>query len=48
MAGAAFRIFVVPPSSAISYRLLRRATDEFTGHNDPGALLVYEGEYALH
>ena len=44
MAGAAFRIFVVPPSSAISYRLLRRATDEFTGHNDPGALLVYEGD----
>ena len=44
MAGAAFRIFVAPPADAILYRLLRRTADAFTGHDDPGAFLVYEGD----
>lgn len=43
-AGNALRLFLQPPAGAVSWRILRKASDTFTDQNDPAALLVYEGD----
>lgn len=35
---------MAPPASAIRWRLLRKADDTFTGHDDNAALVVLDGE----
>lgn len=42
--GNALRLFIEPPAGAILWRILRKGSDTFTGHDDAGALLVYEGD----
>lgn len=42
--GNALRLFLEPPAGAIGWRVLRKGSDTFVGHDDPGALLVYEGD----
>lgn len=42
-AGNALRLFFEPPSDAIVWRVLRKASSTFSGPTDPSALLVYEG-----
>lgn len=42
--GNAVRVFLAPTDGATSWKLLRNSSGTFTGHNDPGALLVYEGD----
>lgn len=39
-AGNAVRLHLAPPIGALEWRVLRRPTDDFTGHEDPGALRV--------
>lgn len=41
--GNALRLTLAPPPGAVSWRILRRATDDFTGHDDAGAYVAYEG-----
>lgn len=41
--GNALRVFLEPPSDAVKWRLLRKGADSFSGHDDPGAFLVHEG-----
>lgn len=43
-AGNALRLFLQPPAGAVVWRVLRKASDTFSGHDDPSALVVYEGE----
>lgn len=45
--GNALRIFLRPPPGAVSWRLLRKDTDSFSGFDDPSALLVHEGTEAV-
>ncbi len=40
--GNAVRLLLEPPAGAIVWRLLRRGSDTFTGHDDAGAFLVFE------
>lgn len=42
--GNALRVFLEPPDGALSWRVLRKAADTFTGQDDANALLVYEGD----
>ncbi len=42
--GNAIRIFVEPPVGSLSWRVLRKSADTFTGEADTGALVVYEGD----
>lgn len=42
--GNALRVFLVPPSTALSWRVLRKGADTFTGHDDAQATLVYQGD----
>ena len=42
--GNAVRVIVTPAPGADSVRVLRRTTDAFTGADDPGALVVAEGD----
>ncbi len=41
--GNALRLFLQPPDDAISWRVLRKAADTFTGPTDAGAIVAYEG-----
>lgn len=43
-AGRAVRLIVSPPPGAVRWRVLRRVSDSFTGPDDPGALLVSDGQ----
>lgn len=43
-AGNALRLFLQPPQGAVSWRVLRKATDTFTDQDDPGAIAVYQGD----
>lgn len=43
-AGNAIRIFVEPPSGALSWRVLRKGADTFTGYDDVSALIAFEGD----
>lgn len=42
--GNAVKILMAPPAAATSWRLLRKAADDFTGHDDPAAGVVFEGD----
>ena len=42
--GNALRLFLVPPMGSANWRVLRKADDSFTGHDDPDALIAYEGD----
>lgn len=42
-AGNALQVFLSPPASAVLWRVLRKPADDFTGENDPNAVLVVEG-----
>lgn len=41
--GNAIRLVLAPPDNAVRWRLLRKMADDFTGHDDPGALVVLDG-----
>jgi hypothetical protein len=41
--GNALRLFLQPPSGAISWRVLRKAADTFYSEVDPDAVIAYEG-----
>lgn len=43
-AGNALRVFLEPPCGARKWRILRKVADTFSGHDDPDAFLVYEGD----
>ena len=42
-AGNALRLFIEPPPGAVRWRVLRKGSDTFAGHDDQSALVVYEG-----
>ena len=44
LSGNALRVFIEPPANAEKWRVLRKASDSFTGPNDPGALVVHDGD----
>lgn len=43
-AGNAMRLILRPPAGAVRWKVLRGAGATFTGHDDPSALLVYDGD----
>jgi len=43
-AGNALRVFLTPPSDAVEWKLLRKGSGSFSGHDDPGAFLAYRGD----
>lgn len=42
--GNALRLFIEPPAGAVRWRVLRKGADSFTGHEDAGAFVAYEGD----
>lgn len=42
--GNALRLFIKPPAGYPAWRILRKDTDSFTGPDDAGAIVVYEGD----
>jgi len=42
-AGNAVRVFVAPPAGSLVWRVLRKTTSSFSGHDDAGAFLAYQG-----
>lgn len=42
--GNALRLWIDPPATAKEWRILRKGSNSFAGHEDPSALLVYEGD----
>lgn len=43
-AGNALRVFLDPPANAVRWKLLRKGNSSFGGHDDPTAVLAYEGD----
>lgn len=43
MAGNAVHLMISPPPGARRWRVLRRTTPDFAGHDDAGAVLVHDG-----
>lgn len=43
-AGNAVKVTLNPPKSAERWRLLRKQTDDFTGHDDPSAGVILDGD----
>lgn len=41
--GNALQVFLQPPDGALTWRVLRKSTNDFTGEDDAAAVLVYEG-----
>jgi hypothetical protein len=41
--GNAIRLLLSPVMGASNWRVLRKESDDFSGHDDPNAYLVYEG-----
>lgn len=41
--GNALRVFIEPPAGAVMWKLLRKGSATFSGHDDPSALLVHQG-----
>ena len=44
IAGNAIRVFIEPITGAKYWRVLKKASDTFSGHDDQSAVLVYEGD----
>jgi len=42
--GNALRLYFEPPAGALRWKVLRNGSGVFSGHDDPNALLVYEGD----
>lgn len=42
--GNAIRLVLSPSAGAVSWRVLRKSADTFTGHDDPDALVVVDGD----
>lgn len=42
--GNALRLFFEPPAWAVKWKVLRKASDNFSGHDDVTAAAVYEGD----
>jgi hypothetical protein len=42
--GNALKVFLAPPSGALSWRILRNGTGTFAGEADPAAFVAYEGD----
>lgn len=42
--GNALRVFLQPTAGAIVWRVLRKGSDAFSGHDDATALIAYEGD----
>lgn len=42
--GNALRLFLQPPADALTWRVLRKGADTFTGPTDSGAVIAYEGD----
>lgn len=42
-AGNALRLFVQPPAGAARWKILRKGSNVFSGHDDPSALVAYDG-----
>lgn len=45
--GNALRLFIQPPTGAARWKVLRNGNGVFSGHDDPGAAVVYEGGDAV-
>lgn len=43
-AGNALRLFITPPAGAVSWRVLRKGSDDFDLPEDAAALVAYEGD----
>lgn len=43
-AGNALQVFFDPPAGAVMWKVLRKASNTFTGHDDTSALVVYKGD----
>jgi hypothetical protein len=41
--GNALKVFLVPPSGALTWRILKNGTGTFAGESDPASVLAYEG-----
>ena len=46
--GNAIKLIVQPTVGEVSWKILRKETNDFTGQDDPAAYLVYEGNYGTH
>lgn len=42
--GNALRLFIEPPDGVRAWKVLRKGSNTFTGHDDPSALLVFHGD----
>jgi hypothetical protein len=42
-AGNALRLFIEPPAAAAEWKVLRKGSNTFSGHDDASALLAYQG-----
>ena len=46
-AGNALRLFLEPPAGAVAWKVLRKGSSTFTGHDDASALVAYEGDESV-
>jgi len=42
--GNALRLFIQPPTGAVRWRVLRKGSGTFSGHDDASAVVAYEGD----
>lgn len=42
--GNALRLFIQPPVDAVRWKVLKKGSSTFSGHDDPSAFLAYEGD----
>lgn len=42
--GNALRLFLQPPAGAVRWKVLRKGNGTFSGHDDPSAIVAYEGD----
>lgn len=42
--GNALRLFIEPPLGAVQWKILRKGSASFSGHDDPSALVAYQGD----
>lgn len=42
--GNALRLFIQPPANAVRWKVLRKGQGIFSGHDDPSAIVAYEGD----
>lgn len=45
--GNALRLFLEPPAGSVAWRVLRKVSNTFSGHDDPSALIAYEGDESV-